>query len=1102
MLFKWDLSMQKLLVPTLCLVLSTVSFAALEDGFQTPPQEAGIRCWWWWLNSNVTKEAITKDLEAMRDKHFSGALIFDAGGAEQRGNGQVPAGPVFASAEWVELFQHAVKEAERLNLELGLCIQSGWNLGGPTVTPEVAAKRLTWSEVELQGPKADSVKLVQPPTREGFYRDIAVLAFPIKDSGGYTVEASSFQAQFPPQQAADLSTETYWVSDGTTEGQGPTSDKPEWLSITFRKPTPVAGLNLSGRPQYGPRQGRLEAATEGGEYRTVHVFEMVDGQDYRAAFDPVTASDFRLVITAAYDRLHPEAPRNVQISELKLLDTSGESLLTQSVKRPIKDLTHKASFQELGWSAPDGRFLLNDVEAIEGEEDTTAAQILNLTDKLSPDGRLNWQVPQGRWCVLRFGYTCNDSEVSTHSEGWSGRVVDYLSADVMSRYLEQVVKPLLEAVGPAAGTTLKYLQTDSWECGGMNWTPDFPNQFSKRRGYDPVVYLPVIAGKIVDARDVSNRFLADFRKSISDCIAENHYQTFAEFAHRYNMGIQPESGGPHAGPFDGMKNLGRNDIAMAEFWSPSPHRSADKDRFFVKQAASVAHIYGKRLVGAESFTTIGPHWNDVLWSQTKPSFDHEVCAGLNVVYLHTLTCSPKEMGLPGQEYFAGTHFNPQVTWWEYADGPIDYFRRTQYLAQQGKFNADVLYYYGDHIPNIARLKEDDPAGVLPTYDYDITNEEILLQVKTDGGKITVPGGVSYRLLVLPDHKVLSLAALEKVNEVLQQGGAVLGPKPERLVSLVGGQQAQTRFHALADAIWGSDAAAKGSRKVGTGTVYWGMTGREVLGAMDVVADFETSTPQMGVFDYIHYTLGDSEVYFVCNLTDTPQETVCRFRVTGKTPQRWDPLNGKIQDLFTFSQSESSTAIPMRFDPYAGLFVVFKSGHSSTGASRAINYIEYTPVQTLTGPWRVAFDPKRGGPERVTFETLTNWTDHADAGIKFYSGKAVYETAFDFDGSIRTGKSYQLDLGEILDVGICKVMLNGTDLGIVWTKPFRADITGVLKAGPNHLQVSVINSWRNRLIGDRELPKDRQLTRTNITVRRDWRLEPSGLLGPVQILCEQ
>lgn len=1075
-----------------------------EENFQNPPQQAGIRCWWWWLNSNVTKEAITKDLEAMHDKHFSGALIFDAGGADQRGNRQVPAGPTFASAQWVELLKHAVREADRLNLQLGLCIQSGWNLGGPGVNPETAAKHLTWSEIEVSGPMVCSRVLPLPPTKDGFYRDIAVLAFPVKDNGqpNYVIKASSFQSQFAPQNAADLNPETFWVSGGIKTGQGPTSAKPEWLCVTFQQPTQITGLKLSGRPQYGPRQCRLEVSNDGKDFHTIDTFEVTNGRACALSFDPVIGTEFRLVVLAAYDRVYPDSPRNVQISEFQLLDASGGSVFQQPQKRPIRDLNLKAAFKELGMSAPDARFLLDDVPAVAGEQDATVDQIINLSDKVNADGRLTWQVPSGRWCVLRFGYTCNDSRVSTNSEGWNGLVIDYLSTDSTQQYLDQVVKPLLEAVGPAAGTTLKYLQTDSWECGGMNWTPDFCAQFKQRRGYDPLPYLPVIAGKIVDDRDTSNAFLADFRKTISDCIAENHYQTFADFAHRYNMGIQPESGGPHAGPFDGIKNLGRNDIAMAEFWSPSPHRPTPKDRFFVKQAASVAHIYGKKLVGAESFTTIGPHWNDVLWSQTKPSFNHEACSGLNVVYLHTFTCSPKEMGLPGQEYFAGTHFNPQVTWWEYADGIIDYFRRCQYLFQQADYKADVLYYYGDQIPNIARLKEDDPAQVLPTYDYDITNEEILLQVKTDNGKVIVPGGVSYRLLVLPDHKVLSLAALEKVSDLLQHGAAVLGPKPERCVSLVVGQNAQTRFHKLADGIWGTDADGKGRRKVGLGTVYWGMTGREVLAAMNIPSDFETETEQQGVFDDIHYTIGDTDVYFVCNLTEDTVDTICRFRVAGKQPQIWNPLDGTIRDVFTFSQSDSQIAVPLRFDPYQGLFIVFKSGRIRTGTTRAVNYIDYVPVQTLDGPWQVAFDPKWGGPGSVTFETLTNWSDHADRGIKFYSGKAVYETTFEFTAVVQADKTYQLDLGDVQDVGICKVVLNGKDLGIVWTKPFRVDITGALKSGQNALQVSVINSWRNRLIGDRNLPENKQYTKTNITVRNDWQMQDSGLLGPVQILCEE
>jgi hypothetical protein len=1094
--------MQKRVFLIICILLSAITLAGSpEEDFKNPPQQAGIRCWWWWLNSNITAEAITRDLEAMHDKNFSGALIFDAGGAEQRGNRQVPAGPTFASPEWVGLFKHAVSEADRLGLELGLCIQSGWNLGGPTVTPEIAAKRLTWSDIEIKGPLAASKVLPEPPTREGFYRDIAVLAYPIRDSdAGISVTARSSQPEFVPQNAIDQKPDTIWVSGGTRPGQGPTEKNPEWLNVAFENPTQITGMRLTGRPKYGPRKGHLQVLAGDNEYRTIQSFDMTDGQAYEASFKPVTGKAFRLVIVDSYDPVHPTSVRNVQIAEFALLDADGRNLFERPDRRPIRDLNLKASFQELGMSAPDARFLLDDVPPREGEEDATVDQIINLTDKLAR-GRLTWNVPEGRWCVLRFGYTCNDTRVSTHSQGWGGLVIDYLSTESITHYLNDVVEPLLKAAGPAAGTTLKYLQTDSWECGGMNWTDKFPAEFKHRRGYDPIPYLPVIAGKIVNSRTASNRFLADFRKTISDCIAENHYQTFADFAHRHNMGIQPESGGPHAGPFDGIKNLGRNDIAMSEFWSPSGHRPTPPERFFVKQASAAAHIYGRKLIGAESFTTIGRHWNDVLWSQTKPAFDHEACSGLNLVYLHTFTCSPKEMGLPGQEYFAGTHFNPQVTWWEYADGIIDYIRRIQYIVQQGKFEADVLYYYGDHVPNIARLKEDDPAQVLPTYDYDITDEEILLQLKVTNGRIVVPGGVRYRLLVLPDHKVLSLAALEKVDELLKQGASVLGPKPERLVSLVGGQQAQIKFQMLADAVWGDTPETEGGRKVGSGTVYWGKTGRQVLEEMDILPDFETSDKQPGVFDYIHYTLGDKDVYFVCNLTEDALETVGRFRVTGKTPQLWNPLNGEIQETIAFTQSDGRTAVPMRFGSYGTWLVIFQNEAPKTTVSDVVNYKDFVPVQTLAGPWQVTFEPKWGGPGTVTFTTLTNWVEHAIRGIKFYSGKAVYETTFDMD-ALDAGKEYQLDLGDVQDVGICRVVLNGEDLGIVWTKPFRCCLTGVLKRGENRLQVSVINSWRNRLIGDENLPADQRYTQTNIVVRRDWRPEESGLLGPVQVLCER
>ncbi|MCJ7778526.1 MAG: hypothetical protein MUP16_09460 [Sedimentisphaerales bacterium] len=943
------------------------SFADLKKGFEHPPQSAGVRCFWWWLNSNVTTEAITRDLEQMKAKGFSGALIFDAGGAEQRGNNQVPAGPLFAGLQWRALFVHAVKEANRLGLELSLNILSGWNLGGPMVTPDMAAKTLTWSEMQIEGPTSQPTKLPVPKHISDYYRDIAVVAYPIRDKS----------------------------------------------------------LNRT--------------------------------------------------------------------------------------RQPIRDLEKKAVFDEIGWDAPDCRFLLEDFPAVENEEDASVKDIINLTDKLSTDGTLRWQVPAGKWVVLRFGFTLGSARVSTSSGNWQGLVIDYMDSEIFKQYWDQVVVPILDDAGPLVGQTLKYLCTDSWECGGANWTRHFQQEFARRRGYDLTPYLPVIAGKIIDNRDISNRFLADFRKTVGDCIAENHYRYFAQLAHERGMGTAPESGGPHAGPFDALKCLGRSDIAMGEFWVPSPHRPRPFERFYVKQTSSAAHTYGLKFVGAEAFTSIGPHWNDVLWSAQKPSFDHEVCSGLNLCFIHTFTCSPKEMGLPGQEYFAGTHFNPNVTWWEYADAFLDYLHRCQFLLQQGKFTADCLYYQGDHVPNLIRLKEDDPAGVLPGYDYDAVSEEILLkQTTVSDGHIRLDSGMQYRLLALPDHKILSLAALKKIKELVSNGVIVLGHKPVKTVSLTGYLKCDKEFAELADLVWGLDNSAAGEHSFGKGKVIWGYTARQVLLQMGIKPDFEIqvnasrATPSTALgtsFDYIHYTSQNADMFFVCNQTDQMQNVTCTFRVAGRQPELWNPLNGDICEAKAFKQVDGRTEIPLHFAPYGSWFIIFhKPITTNQQGSAAANAPQLQLVYTIEGPWEVHFDLAWGGPQSVAFDTLISWTNHLDPGVKSYSGKATYKKVFDCNLQLNKKDSFLLDLGDIKDVGIAAVRLNGKDLGVVWTKPFQVDISGVLKTGQNELEITVVNSWRNRLLADQKLPVDKRLTRTNIQVKPDWKPLDSGLLGPVQILC--
>lgn len=946
--------------------LHEVTMEYMEDNFRRPPTEYGTDCWWWWLNGNVTSEAITSDLEAMKGKGFHGAMIFDAGGHNQRGNRDIPAGPLFASPQWRELFVHALDEAERLGLEIGFNIQSGWNLGGPVITPERAAKMLTYSRTVIDGGSGVEISLPQPPSRKDFYRDIAVLAFPVDSA---------------------------------------------------RISEPVRGLDL------------------------------------------------------------------------------------------------KMGVHELGGSAPDCRFLLtNDAKHFRGAPASPALlvssdQVRDISGYMSGDGLLKWNCPEGQWVVLRMGYTCTGAVVSTCSKGWEGLVLDYMDPESFDYYISEVVQPILDDAGHHVGKTLKYMETDSWECGGMNWTKGFEDYFSGYMGYDILPYLPVAAGFVVDDIETSNSFLADFRKTIADAVANNHYRRFAEFAHRNGMAIQPESAGPHAGPLDGIKNYSYSDITMSEFWAPSPHRPRTADRFFVKQASSAAHIQGLRIVGAESFTTIGPHWNDLIWHAQKPSFDHEICSGLNRVYFHTFTCSPAGMGLPGQEYFAGTHINPRLTWWPESTPFMEYLTRVQFIAQNGTFVADALYYYGDHVPNVLPFKHSNISGTLPGYDFDAIDENALLELEVNGdGMLVACSGMQYRVLVLPSHRVLSLAALEKVGSLLRKGATVIGDKPERCVSLKGGRRAQKRFAALSSAIWDRTSDGNCSR-YGKGKVFSGMTAREYFKNTGLPEDFSVDTdPSLSGFDYIHYTIAGKDVYFISNMDDTSKTARFTFRTNGARPELWNPLDGSVRKLDDYVCGTLTTTIPLRFDPCGSIFVVFNEAGEVQLGNRP-NYPEIILCQTLEGPWNVSFDPAKGGPQNVVFASLQDWAESDDPSVRYYSGKATYSKEFLFDCD-RTGDARLcIELGSVLDVGFARVKLNGNDKGILWTAPFRVDVTDDLRPGANILEVEVVNSWYNRVAGDQLHPELPGTTSTNIELIHDFRgvrkktidLSPSGLMGPVRIV---
>ena len=960
--------------------------SALEAGWQNPPTEARLRAYWWWLNGNVTPASITRDLEEMQAKGFGGAVLIDAGGAAQEGNDPVPHGPTFFTPAWRALYQHALREASRLGLEMSLNIQSGWNLGGPVVPPEEAAEKYVWSELTVSGGAASLLPLPSPKARENFYRDIAVVAY------------------------------------------------------------------------------RL-------------------------------------------DRVRPERG---------------------SVRRaPLKNWKQKALQESLQpFSAPDSSSLFAETPAVPGEQDANAADVVDLTAKVDAAGRLTWVAPAGDWQVLRFGYTIGDhAYVSTSSDGWSGFALDVYSATAFQHYWKQIVEPLIADAGPLAGTTLKYLHTDSWEIELANWTPTLPAEFKQRRGYDLRPWLPVLAGRILNSREDSDRFLHDYRQTLGDLAIDNHYRLFRDNAHQHGLGIHPESGGPHAVPIDAQRCLGWDDVPMSEFWAWSwMHRIGDENRFFVRQPASAAHTYGHRVTQDEGFTSIGPHWQEKIWSNLKPSFDQALCEGMNRLVWHAFVCSPEETGVPGQQYFAGTHLNPKVTWWAKSAPFFSYIDRCQFLLQQGLFVADACYYYGDHVPNFSQLKRSDPAQCEPGYDYDVITAEALIErAGVRDGRIVLPDGMNYRVLVLPDREVISLPVLKKIRELVAAGATVIGPQPSRGETLADRAATDVQVQKIAGELWGRSRQPEAApiHHFGRGRVLTGKTAREVLQADGVPPDFAGvrrppvrlepgNSPQRAgsengaplPIDYLHRTTPDAEIYFVANRTNLPVSITCTFRVRGKAPELWNAVTGER----TFAQEYASvektgcTALPLDFAPCGSWFVVFRAAAETHPTAPGINRGQPKLVQEISGAWTVHFDAQWGGPETAQFEALTSWPTRPEPGIKFYSGTATYEKTFDLPPLAFGARqpSIYLDLGEVHE--LAEVKVNGKSCGIVWCPPFRVELTGAVKPGANQLQIEVVNFWPNRIIGDASLPPAQRFTRTNIRkLTAQTPLEPAGLLGPVQLL---
>ena len=818
-----------------------------------------------------------------------------------------------------------------------------------------------------------------------------------------------------------------------------------------------------------------------------------------------------------------------------------------SARVAIPDLLVKSATAETGFSMPREERVFHYRPSVAGEEDARVDEVVDVSTKVNAAGDLAWQFPEGKWEVLVVGCTDTPKKLLDTAERVRGLALDALSAEAFDHYWQQAVQPLLDAGKPYLGTSLRYLVTDSWEAGGANWTGNFRAEFRKRRGYDPIAYLPIVSGRILTSRDTSESFLFDLRRTVADLITENYYDRFAEHAARFGLGTHPESGGPHGAPIDALETFRSAAFPQTEYWVDSGwHRVSDDERFFVKEASSAAHIYGKPLVAAEGPTSMSrAAWSEALASNVQPTIDRAFTEGLNRLFWHEFTSSPEEAGKPGQEYFAGTHLNPNVTWWPQAAPFLRAINRAQYLLQQGQPVSDLLYFYGNQVPDFVRVKNDDPAHLLPGYDYDVTGEDALLKrMHLEHGDLVTPEGIRYRALALPSSGRISGEALNWVEQFVGAGGTVIGAKPTAPLGLTV-PDALARYQGMAGAVWAGCTPGVVKANYGQGTVVCTGNAHAAFAALNIVPDFtyqpSTTDPhpvQNPLFDFVHRTASGAEIYFVRNTQPHAIEATLTFRVEGRTPELWSADDGSVVPVALYrATADHRTEIPLTFPAYGSIFVVFAqpAGQHLTTLERAGVTIypaihqgaevfssadgiaatvagSYTATDSTgrrsaftvasahnsghTAPWTLSFPSGWGAPASVAVKNFQSWTESTDPGVRYFSGTATYRTTLKLSAASLPSQLW-LNLGEVRE--IATVRINGSQAGTVWRAPYAVRIDPLLHAGDNTVEIDVANLWPNRLIGDAQPGVTKRYTQTNNRAyRANSPLLPSGILRPVVV----
>jgi len=1057
---------------------------SLETGFINPPDSIQTSVYWYWISDNISKEGVVRDLQSMKKAGINRAFIGNIGLSD------VAYGKVkMLSEEWWDILHTALKTATELNIDIGIFNSPGWSQsGGPWVKAKDAMRYLITSEINIKGPATISRVLDKPIDS---FQDVRVIAYPAPKGHRQRISDRDARVTSMPRVS---SLSSLLDGDNKTGIRIPTGDS---MIIHLDLKEYFTARSLSIRPTERPILADLvfQVRDSAGSYHTITRSEMnrskpdlnVGFEPYAPVvltFPPVRGNAFRLIIKThkrkagnSFKELYPESGiAEVEIFTSPRVERAAEKSLAKMHPTPLP------YWDAYLWKRP--------AEADDRAMVVDGSKVIDITRYMTKDGKLEWRVPAGDWVILRTGMTPTGTKNGPASPEATGYEVDKMSREHVRMHFDAHMGEVLRRIPAADRKSFKVVVQDSYEMGGQNFTDGFIEEFNRKFGYDPTPCLPVYQGIVVNSQESSDRFLWDMRRMVADKLAYDYVGGLRDASHQHGLTTWLENYGHWGFPGEFLMYGGQSDEISGEFWSEGTLGDIEN-----RAATSCGHIYGKTKISAESNTCAGNAFSRYP-ATIKQRGDRFFAEGINNTLLHVYITQPYEDRNPGINAWFGNEFNRKNTWFSQMDLYTLYLKRTNFMLQQGLNVADVAYFIGEDAPKMTGIT--DPA--LPVgYQFDYMNAEVILKYMTvRNGMISLPSGTQYRMMVLPKLETMRPEVLSKIRQLVMQGALILGPAPQRSPSLQDQPNADRQVKQMAKDLWGDvDGVKVKSRRYGKGMVMNGLDMQQAFALIKLIPDCRV--PEDLSIHYGHRITKQAHIYFLSNQTAETRIIQPAFRVQGLQPELWEATTGDRRVLPSYRQENEATVVPLKLAPYESVFIVFRNpGKGSTSVDLKLNDPEPTMVDGLKGPWTVRFDAMQRGPEApVTFDTLMDWTRSKDDRIKYYSGTAFYSNRFVLN-SHASGDKLMIDLGSV--TAMAKVKINGQYAGGVWTAPYQLDISRWVRRGSNDIEIEVVNTWVNRLIGDSKLPKEQRKTWCSVNpYKPESQLQPSGLTGPVRVL---